>query len=158
MVAAVEESEVQKQVVLLDLAVMLVEQTNTTLLHMVQVAVVVPVMLVKMVAHPKVVMVVLEHRFQRSFRNPAGPGVTRDTWRLAGGGGGGGYGPMGDGGTGGGGGATTSPPGSFIGIQNTGGGGAGEGTNTGNSSPTTGDGYNGGSGGCHDRIPNLINN
>ncbi len=64
-VAAVEESEVQKQVVLLDLAVMLVEQTNTTLLHMVQVAVVVPVMVVKLVAHPKVGMVVMEYRFHK---------------------------------------------------------------------------------------------
>ena len=31
-------------------------------------------------------------------------------------------------------------------IQNTGGGGAGEGTNDSNDGPTTGDGYNGGSG------------
>ena len=36
---------------------------------------------------------------------------------------------------------TTAPPGSFTGIQNTGGGGAGEGTNDSNDGPTTGDGY-----------------
>ena len=65
MAAAVVVSAVQEVVVLVDLKEIMVEITKPTLLDMVQVAVVVLVVSVIMVQLLRVVMVVLEHRFQQ---------------------------------------------------------------------------------------------